>query len=37
MYKENLVLDNLQWLICNKIQQDPIINIWYVCIMSIWH
>ena len=37
MYKEELVLNNLQWLICHKTQPNQIIYIWYVCIKRIWH
>ena len=27
MYKEDLALNNLQWLICHKNQTKPIINV----------
>ena len=30
MYKENLALNNLQWLICHKTQPDQIIYIYLV-------
>ena len=30
MYKENLALNNLQWLICHKTQLDQIIYIYLV-------
>ena len=31
-YKEDLALNNLQWLICHKTQQIQIIYIQYICI-----
>ena len=37
MYKENLALNNLQWLICHKNQPNQIIYIQYICIKWIWH
>ena len=37
MYKEDLALNNLQWLICHKTQQNQILYIWYICIKRIWH
>ena len=37
MYKEDLALNNLQWLICHKAQPNQIIYIWYICIKRIWH
>ena len=33
MYKENLVLNNLQWLICHKCQPNQII---YIYIMYLY-
>ena len=32
MYKEDLALNNLQWLICHKTQLNQIIYILYICI-----
>ena len=32
MYKEDLVLNNQQWLICHKTQPNQIIYIQYICI-----
>ena len=37
MYKQDLTLNNLQWLICHKIQPKQIIYIQYICIKKIWH
>ena len=37
MYKEDLALNNLQWLICHKTQPNQIIYITYMCIKRIWH
>ena len=37
MYKEDLVLNNLQWLICLKTQPNQIIYIRYICIKTIRH
>ena len=37
MYKEDLALNNQQWLICYKIQPNQILYISYVCINRIWH
>ena len=37
MYKKDLALNNLQWLIYHKTQPDQIIYIWYRCIKRIWH
>ena len=37
MYKEDLALNNLQWLICHKTKPNQIIYIWYICIKRIWH
>ena len=37
MYKEDLALNNLQWLICHKTQTNQIMYIWYICIKRIWH
>ena len=37
MYKEDLALNNLQWLICHKTQPNQIIYIKYICIKRIWH
>ena len=31
-YKEDLALNNLQWLICHKTQPTQIIYISYICI-----
>ena len=36
MYKEDLALNNLQWLICYKPQPNIIIYIWYIRIKKIW-
>ena len=32
MYKEDLALNNLQWLICPETKQNQIIDIWYIYI-----
>ena len=37
MYKEDLALNNLQWLICHKTQLNQIKYIQYICIKRIWH
>ena len=37
MYKEDLALNNLQCLICNKTKPNQIIYIQHICIKSIWH
>ena len=37
MYKKDLTLDNLQWLIWHKTQPNQIIYIYYVSIKRIWH
>ena len=37
MYKEELVLNNLQWSICHKTQPNQIIYIQYIRIKIIWH
>ena len=37
MYKEDLALNNLQWLICHKTQPKQIIYIYYICTKRIWH
>ena len=37
MYKEDLALNNLQWLIRHKNQPNEIIYIYNICIKSIWH
>ena len=37
MYKEDLALNNLQWLMCHKTQPKQIIYIQYICIKRIWH
>ena len=37
MYKEDLALNNLQWLICHKTQPNQIIYIGYISINGIWH
>ena len=31
MYKEDLALNNLQWLICHKTQPNQIIYLIYMC------
>ena len=41
MYKEDLALNNLQWLICyktkpNQTKPNQIISIQYICINRIW-
>ena len=36
-YKQDLALNNRQWLICHKTQPNQIIYIWYICIKRIWH
>ena len=38
MYKEDLTLNNLPWLICHKNQTKPnqILYIQYICIKRIW-
>ena len=33
MYKEDLALNNLQWLICHKTKPNQIIYIEYVCML----
>ena len=35
MYKEDLALNNLEWLICHKIQPNKVIYIQYKCIKRI--
>ena len=30
MCKEDLALNNLQWLLCHKIQSNQIVYIWYI-------
>ena len=37
MYKMNLALNNLQWLICQKTQLNQINYIEYSYIKRIWH
>ena len=37
MYKEDLALNNLQWLICYETQPNQILYIQYICIKRIWH
>ena len=37
MNKEDLALNNLQWLICHKTQPNQIIYIQYICMKRIWH
>ena len=37
MYKEDLALNQLQWLICHKTKLNQIIYILYTCIKRIWH
>ena len=32
MYKEDLTLNNLQWLICHKTEPNQIIYIWYIYV-----
>ena len=36
MYKEDLALNNQQWLICHKTKLNQTIYIQYICI-KIWH
>ena len=35
MYKEDLALNNLQWLVCHKTKLNQIVNIQYICINRI--
>ena len=37
MSKENLALNNMQWLICPKTKPRNIIYIYYICLKRIWH
>ena len=37
MSKEDLVLNDLQWLKCHKIEPNPILYIQYICLKKIWH
>ena len=37
MYKEDLALNNLQWLICHKTQPNQILYIQYMCMKRIGH
>ena len=37
MYKEDLALNNLQWLISHKTQPNQILYIQYICKTRIWH
>ena len=37
MQKQDLQLNNLQWLICHKTKPNQIICIKYICIKRIWH
>ena len=37
MCKEDLALDDLQWLMCHKTQPNQILHIWYICLKRIWH
>ena len=37
MYKEDLALNDLQWLICHKGQPNQIIYIHYIRIKKIWN
>ena len=37
MHKEDLSLNNLQWLICHKTKPNEIIYIWYIIINRICH
>ena len=37
MYKNEFVLNYLQWLIHHKNQPNQILYIWYICIKRIWH
>ena len=32
MYKEDLTLNNLQWLMCHKTEPNQIIYIWYIYV-----
>ena len=36
MYKEDLAVNNLQWLICHKTKPNQAIYIQYICIKRIW-
>ena len=36
MYKKDLALDYLHWLICHKTQPNQIIYIKYICMKRIW-
>ena len=36
MYKKDLALNNLQWLICHKTKPNQILYIWYM-YKRIWH
>ena len=37
VYEEDLVLNNIEWLICHKTLPNQIINIQYIFIKRIWH
>ena len=37
MYKKDLALNNLQWLICHKTKSNQILYIEYICIKKFWH
>ena len=37
MYKEDLALNNLRWLICHKTKTHQLIYISYIYIKRIWH
>ena len=36
LYKEDLTLNNLRWLIYHKTYQNQNMSIQYICIKSIW-
>ena len=36
MYKQDLALNNIQWLMYHKTQPNQIIYIQYICINMIW-
>ena len=37
VYKQDLVSNNLQWLIYHKTQPNQIIYFYDICIKTIWH
>ena len=37
MCKNDLALNNLQWLVCHKIKPNQILYTQYICIKRIWH